>query len=79
MHICSKDEHTGIIERSNRIVKGKCRTMVYALLHKKVPKLMVISLVVVATKWINAFPPINGISKTMSLAILVQGLPKPNL
>ena len=40
---------------------------------------MVISLVAVATKWINAFPPINGISKTMSLAILVQGLPKPNL
>jgi hypothetical protein len=60
-------------------VKEKCRTMTHALPYKKVPKLMIISLVNVAVKWINAFPPTNGISKTMSPATIVQGLPKPNL
>jgi hypothetical protein len=40
---------------------------------------MIISLMNVAIKWINVFPPTNGISKTMSLATIVQGLPKPNL
>jgi hypothetical protein len=35
--------------------------------------------VVVVIKWINAFPPTNGVSKTMSPAMIVQGLPKPNL
>jgi hypothetical protein len=79
MHIYGKDEHVGVIERSNRTVKEKCRTMTHALPYKKVPKLMIISLVNVAVKWINAFPPTNGISKSMSPAMIVQGLPKPNL
>jgi hypothetical protein len=80
MHIYGKDEHVGIIqERSNRTVKEKCRAMTHVLPYKKVPKLMIISLATVAVKWINTFPPTNGISKTMSPAMIVQGLPKPNL
>jgi hypothetical protein len=53
--------------------------MTHALPYKKVVKLMVIALVAGATKWINAFPPTNGVSKTMSPAMIVQGLSKPNL
>jgi hypothetical protein len=59
--------------------KKKCRTMTHALPYKKVLKLMIISLVTVTIKWINAFPPTNGISKTMSPAMIVQGLPKTNM
>ena len=40
---------------------------------------MVIALVTGATKWINTSPPTNGVSNTMSPAMIVQGLPKLNL
>jgi hypothetical protein len=69
----------GIIERSNRTVKEKCRTMTHVLPYKKVPKLMILSLVTLAIKWINTFPLTCGISKTMSPAMIAQGLLKPNL
>jgi hypothetical protein len=78
-HIYGRDEHVGVIERSNRTVKEKCRTMTHALPYKKVPKLMVIALIAASVKWINAFPVTNGVSKTMSPAMIVQGLPNPNL
>ena len=40
-HIYGKDEHVGLIERSNRTIKNKARTMVHAVSYKFIPKLMV--------------------------------------
>ena len=78
-HAYGKDEHVGLIERSNRTVKNKARTMTHALPYVTVPKIMIIGLIVEALKWINAFPSLVGVSKTMSPSTIVQGLPKPNM
>ena len=78
-HIYGKDEHVGIIERSNRTVKNKTRTMTHATPYKRIPKVMTIGLVIGAVRWLNAFPSENGVSRTMSPATIVQGLPKPNM
>ena len=78
-HIYGRDEHVGFIERSNRTIKNKARTMVHAAPYKFVPKLMVRALIAEAVKWINAFPSMSGISRTMSPATIVQGIPKPNM
>ena len=78
-HIYGKDEHVGLIERSNRTVKEKARTMTHATPYNYIPKVMVIGLVTGVIKWINAFPSMNGVSKTMSPSTIVEGLPKPNM
>ena len=78
-HAYGKDEHVGLIERSNRTVKNKARTMTHAVPYQRMPKLMVIGLVHAAVKWINVFPSKNGVSKSMSPATIVLGSPKPNM
>ena len=78
-HIYGKDKHVGLIERSNQMVKNKARTMTHAAPYQYIPKVMVIGFITEAAKWINAFPSMNGISKTMSPATIVQGVPKPNM
>ena len=78
-HIYGKEEHVGLIERSNRTVKEKARTMTHATPYVKIPKVMVIGLITGAVRWINAFPHKDGVSTTMSPATIVQGLPKPNM
>ena len=53
--------------------------MTHAAPYQYIPKVMVIGLITEAVKWINAFPSMNSISKTMSPATIVQGVPKPNM
>ena len=78
-HMYGEDKHVGLIEWSNQTVKNKSRTMTHTAPYQYIPKVMVIGLITEAVKWINAFPSINGISKTMSPATIVQGVPKPNM
>ena len=78
-HIYGKDEHVGLIERSNRTVKNKARVITHATPYKKIPKVMTIGLTQGAVKWLNAFPSPTGISKTMSPSTIILGLPKPNM
>jgi hypothetical protein len=78
-HIYGKDEHVGLIERSNRTIKEKVRVMTYATPYKKVPKNMIINLIEGDMAWIKAFPSTNGVSSKMSPAMIVQGVLKPNI
>ena len=78
-HIYGKDEHVGLIERSNRTIKNKARVMAHSTPYRKIPKVMTIGLIQGAVKWLNAFPSSTGISKTMSPSTIVLGLPKPNM
>ena len=68
-----------MIERSNRTVKEKCRTITHALLYRRITRVMTIGLVATAIKWLNAFPSNKGISKTMSSGTIVEGISKPNM
>ena len=78
-HVYGKDEHVGMIERSNRTVKNKARTMTHALPYKRIPKVMTIGLINGGVAWLNAFPSMDGVSRTMSPATIVIGAPKPNM
>ena len=78
-HIYGKDEHAGLIERSNRIVKNRTRTMTQTTPYKSIPKVLVIALVMNAVKLINVFPNKTEISRTMSSSTIVLGLQKPNI
>jgi hypothetical protein len=79
LHIYGKDEHVGIVERSIRTIKERCRTMTHSMPYKKIPKIMVMAMVDCATLWLNAFPSSNGVSNTLSPATIVQGKPNPDM
>lgn len=49
-HIYGKDEHVVLIERSNRNIKNKARTMTHAISYNYIPKVMTIGLIAEATK-----------------------------
>ena len=53
--------------------------MTHATPYVRIPKVMTIGLISGAIKWLNVFPSMTGVSKTLSPATIVQGLPKPNM
>ena len=53
--------------------------MTHAAPYKILPKVMTVGLVMGSIKLLNAFPSATGVSKTMSPATIVLGLPKPNM
>jgi hypothetical protein len=74
-HIYGANEHVGVIERSIRTVKERCRSMCHTVPYKKYTKLMTIALVESAIYWLNSFPSDNGVSDTLSPANIVLGRP----
>ena len=78
-HIYGKDEHVGLIERSNRTIKNKARTITHSIPYKKIPKIMMIGLIYGSIKWLNASPSMKGMSKTISPSTIVLVLRKPNM
>ena len=79
VYIYGKDEHVPVPERSIRTVKESNRTMVHSTPYKRVPKIMVITLVDSSILWLNAFPSIGGVSEFMSPSSIVGGKPKPDM
>ena len=49
------------------------------ILQKKMHKIITIGLINGVVKWLKSLPSTNEISKTMSPATIVQGLPKSNV
>ncbi len=78
VNIYRKDEHVGVVERSVRTVKEKCKTMAHSTPYRRVPKLMVIALVESSILWLNAFPSIGGI-RVHELSRIVEWKPKPDM
>ena len=73
-HICSRNEHVPIIERSIQTVKERARSASTHLPFDRVPRLMTISLLEGVERWLNAFPK-DGCS--YSPALLVEGRQNP--
>ena len=78
IHIYGREEHVPNIERSNRTIKEKCRSICHSLPFRKFTKLMTTMLVEYALYWLNAIPPPTGISKHVSPATIIQGKTKPD-
>ena len=78
LHLVSRDDHVGDVERSIRTVKEDIRTLIHGLPFTKLPKLMIVELVGQAIRNLNQFPIKDGISNTLSPLTLMTGAPKPD-
>jgi hypothetical protein len=75
INIAAPGEHVPEIERSIRTVKESSRTLQHDLPYKKQPKLMTESNVYSCIKGLNAFPALDGVSKSLSPSTLITGKP----
>ena len=77
MQIYARNEHVGVIERSIRTLKERCRCICHSLPYKKFTKIMTTALLENVVSWLNTFPANDGISTTLSPSAIVVG--RPNL
>ena len=69
----SAGEHVPQTERRIRTVKERIRAWVTTSPFKKTPRTMTTCLAAESCRWINSFPPSNGISKTASPRTILSG------
>jgi hypothetical protein len=74
MHCVSRDEHVPEIERYIQTVKERtrCNSNMRSP-FTKLPHIITITMVYSSTFWLNMFPPIDGISTTISPLTLIAG------
>ena len=77
LHICSKNEHVPVIERSIRTVKERAWCTSHSIPYVCNPKLVKIALMEHIEYWLNTFPSTDSILDTVGPANLVEG--KPNI
>jgi hypothetical protein len=75
LNIVSRDEHVPEIERYIRTVKERTRCVYNTLPFRRiVPSRIIIEMVYSSVFWLNMFPAIDGISKTLSPRSIIVGL-----
>jgi hypothetical protein len=74
LNTVSNDEHVPEIERHIRTNKERARCVYNTLPFQRMPARMIIEMVYASTFWLNSFPPIDGVSKTLSPRAIVAGL-----
>ena len=62
MNYASANEHVPEIERSNRVLKERCRAVFHHLPYKAIPRSMIRALVEESAEKLNYFPPKGGLS-----------------
>ena len=75
VNLLSANEHVSQAERRIRVVKEQVRAMQNMPPFTRVPRLMIIHMVINAVKMLNYFPMKGGISPPMSPKALLDGLP----
>jgi hypothetical protein len=78
MNIVPPDSHVGDVERSIRTIKERLRSCVHGLPYKRLPKLLIHSMVADVVRCLNNFPWKRGISDTLSPATIVTGVATPD-
>ena len=73
LEICGPDEHVPEVERSIRMMKETMRATAHGLPYRRLPKIMIIELVAMATRCLNGFPKEDGVSEHMSPHSIVTG------
>jgi len=73
LNVTARDEHVGDIERYIRTVKERMRCSYNSVPFARVPSRMVVELASREVFWLNAFPPADGISVTLSPRTIVTG------
>ena len=73
LEICGPDEHVPEVERSIRTMKETMRATAHGLPYRRLPKIMIVELVAMATRCLNGFPKEDGVSEHMSPYSIVTG------
>ena len=72
------DSHVGEVERSNRTVQERARACAHGLPFKRLPKLLITSMVHDVIRCLNMLPSPTGVSRSLSPASIVTGVPPPD-
>jgi Reverse transcriptase (RNA-dependent DNA polymerase) len=78
LDVVPADDHVGEVERSNRTVKERARACVHGLPFRRIPKLLVVSVVAEVVRCLNMLPAPHGVSQTLSPLSIVTGAPGPD-
>ena len=73
LNTVSNDEHVPDVERHIRTVKERVRCVYNMLPFSRMPARLVIEMVYASNFWLNTFPPMDGISTTLSPRAIVTG------
>ena len=73
LEICGPDEHVPEVEHSIRTMKETMRATAHGLPYRRLPKIMIVELVAMATRCLNGFPKEDGVSEHMSPHSIVTG------
>ena len=74
LNTTSWSEYVPEIEHQIHVIKEQVHACCHTLPFKSITKLMTIEMVKNAVMWINAFPPKEGISTSVSLREIVTGM-----
>ena len=75
VNLASANEHVPEIERRIRVVKERARAIRHGLPFNKIPKIMIIHMVLLVGKLLTYFPTKGGISQTLSPRMIMSGTP----
>ena len=73
LNMMAANKHIPLIEQQIRVIKECIHATRHLLPFKAIPLLMLIKMVHTCVKWINAFPPKGGMSRTMSPRTIMTG------
>jgi hypothetical protein len=73
VNLASPDEHVPEIKQLIRVVKEWSRAARHSLPFQRIPKLLMIQIVLTAVKMLNFFPTKGGISNTLSPKTIMSG------
>ena len=69
----------GMIERPIMVIKERSRCICSALPYHYDTELMMVTLIKVVIRWLDAFPSKNSISNTLSPSMVVEGKNNPDM
>ena len=78
LNVVPADCHVGEVERSIRTIKERVRSCAHGMPYRRLPKLLITHMVADAVRCLNMFPAIDGVSRSLSPATLVTGVPPPD-
>jgi hypothetical protein len=73
VNLASANEHVPEIERRIRVVKERWQAIRHSLPYERIPKLMMIHIVLNVVKLLNLFPTKGGVSDTLSPKTIMSG------
>ena len=73
VNLSAKDEHVADIECRIRVVKERTRAMRHAMPYSRIPKLLMMYLVLRAIQMLNYFPSKGGVSAALSPMTITSG------